>query len=164
MTRTTIDCPHRVPPTEGALQANSTGSSRRGDWAAFSGLDAYLHYLIETGAARTTAEARRIAAERIPLESAVQKEVLQTLRKHGGFWWKDAAGPYQQQGIPDIIGCYRGHFVGIEVKRPLLGKATPMQQKTMDAIKAAGGYAYIATSARDAEILLALLDAFEEDE
>lgn len=161
MTHTTVDCPHRIPPAEGAMTTPSTG--KPGDWSAFSSLDAYQHYLIETGAARTMAEARRVATERIPLESAIQKEVMQTLRKHGGFWWKDAAGPYQQQGIPDIIGCYRGLFVAVEVKRPLIGKPTPMQQQTMEKIKQAGGYAYIATSARDAEILLAVLDAFEEE-
>lgn len=162
MTHTTIDCPHRIPTAEAAL-TTPTGS-RAKEWEVFSSLDAYLHYLTDTGTARTIAEARRIATERIPLETAVQKEVLQALRKHGGFWWKDAAGPYQQQGIPDIIGCYRGVFVGVEVKRPLLGKPTPMQQQTLEKIRQAGGYAYIATSARDAETLLSVIDMAEGEE
>ena len=67
----------------------------------------------------------------------------------GGFWWKDAAGPYQRQGIPDIVGCHDGHFYAFEVKRPLVGELSAIQRHTLTAINAAGGSAYVVTSVED---------------
>ena len=38
-----------------------------------------------------------------------------------GGWWLDGAhggSVYMPRGGPDIIGCFKGYFVAIEVKRP----------------------------------------------
>lgn len=72
----------------------------------------------------------------------------------GGFWWKDAAGPYQQKGIPDIVGCHEGRFFGFEVKRPLVGELSAIQRHTLAAINAAGGTAYVVTSVEDVRRVL----------
>ena len=44
-------------------------------------------------------------------------------------------------------GVLDGRFVAIEVKRPLVGKATALQKKAIREIRAAGGCAMIATYA-----------------
>ena len=52
-----------------------------------------------------------------------------------------------QSGVPDIIACYRGKFVGIEVKRP--GKApTAIQNRRMREIVDCGGIAIWGTAER----------------
>lgn len=113
-------------------------------------LGTYLHALVDAGAARNVTEARKLARRLVPSEAKIQKEILAYLRKEvGGFWWKDAAGPYQQKGIPDIVGCHEGQFFGFEVKRPLVGELSAIQRHTLAAINAAGGTAYVVTSVED---------------
>jgi hypothetical protein len=48
------------------------------------------------------------------------------------------------RGIPDIVGCVKGHFVALELK---VGKnrADKLQKWTMNEIKEAGGYAFEVT-------------------
>ena len=52
-------------------------------------------------------------------ESSVKSGMLGFLRKYGGLWCNIHKSPYTTPaGVPDIVGCYRGAFVGIEVKTP----------------------------------------------
>lgn len=46
-------------------------------------------------------------------------------------------------GVPDIIACYNGQFLGIECKAGK-GKTTALQARELDAICAAGGFAFVA--------------------
>ena len=60
-------------------------------------------------------------------------------------------------GWPDIIGVYRGYFIGIEVKRP--GQvATPLQEFKIDELKKAGAYVCVATSVNEPRSLLESID------
>lgn len=68
------------------------------------------------------------------------KEFLKTLPKQWHF--KHWAGAYSQSGIPDIIGCINGRFVGLEVKAEN-GKPSPLQIRNVKLINEAGGYATI---------------------
>jgi len=61
------------------------------------------------------------------------------------FAWKEHGGMYGTAGLPDIICCYCGRFVGIEVKTPS-GKLTKLQEITITKIKAAKGEAFKVTS------------------
>jgi len=50
-------------------------------------------------------------------EGRLVKNILDFLNaNYPGYWRKIHGGPFQRRGIPDILGCYRGRFVGIEVK------------------------------------------------
>jgi len=55
---------------------------------------------------------------------------------------------YGVSGIPDIVGCYKGRFFAIEVKREG-GKIRPWQTRTREIIKLAGGIAIIADNVAD---------------
>ena len=48
----------------------------------------------------------------------------------------------QRSGIPDLIVCLNGHFVGIEVKAEK-GKPSKLQKYNIKKIKEAGGIAMI---------------------
>ena len=52
------------------------------------------------------------------------------------------------KGISDIIGIYKGRFLAIEVKRDNQ-IPTPLQQAFLDEVKANGGIAILARSAKD---------------
>jgi hypothetical protein len=54
---------------------------------------------------------------------------------------------YGKTGVSDIVGCYRGKFFAIEVKRE--GKQpTPIQNRRMAEIEAAGGKTFWGTAAK----------------
>jgi hypothetical protein len=55
---------------------------------------------------------------------------------------------FQEAGIPDLLCCYRGSFVGIEVKQP--GEQPSKAQKyQLDRIRDAGGTAIVAETLDD---------------
>lgn len=61
--------------------------------------------------------------------------------------WKLVAHPKQRVGLPDLIVCYRGRFVGLEVKQPSrVEKVTERQAFTLETIRKAGGKAFVVTS------------------
>lgn len=123
---------------------------------------AYCAALQTAGAAKTHSEAAALARKLIPSEKKIQREILNylsgSLPPGHNFFWKDAAGPYQQQGIPDIVGVYNGRFFAFEVKRPLLGRVTPIQSATIEKIHWAGGQVYIVTSAAEVRAIIDLED------
>jgi len=66
------------------------------------------------------------------------------------FFYKARGDPRQRKGLPDLIGCYRGHFVGLEVKLPNNKRGvTKYQRETLLQIKRAGGIAFIVRSLAD---------------
>ncbi len=52
-------------------------------------------------------------------------------------------------GIPDFLICYRGYFIGIEVKTPK-GHLSRLQQYILDKIKKAGGSSFVVRSVDEA--------------
>ena len=69
------------------------------------------------------------------------------------FAWKEHGGQYGTAGLPDIICCYRGRFVAIEVKTPS-GKLTKLQEITLQRIKNAQGQAFKVTSLQEVKEIL----------
>lgn len=53
-------------------------------------------------------------------EAALQSTVLDWLRgpSVGGKWENRAPGPFTSKGVPDIVGCFRGRYIAIELKNP----------------------------------------------
>lgn len=50
-------------------------------------------------------------------ESKVDKQIEQDLKSLPNTWYKKIhANVYQQAGVPDFLGCYRGRFFAIEAK------------------------------------------------
>lgn len=74
-------------------------------------------------------------------ETRYQERVLEYLNSEvGGYWVKIHASSYQTRGKPDIIGCYKGRFIGIELKRPDgKGRLAKLQQYNLRLIKENGG-------------------------
>ena len=77
-------------------------------------------------------------------ESNIQKQILQFLQS---LPW---CQPFKiiaanERGVPDIICCFNGRFIGFEVKRPG-AKPTQLQEAQHNRIISAGGQVHIVTS------------------
>lgn len=83
-------------------------------------------------------------------EAEVTREIREYLRVCGIFHWKQFQGLGALPGVADIIGCWRGRFLAIEVKKVGL-KPTPAQRKFIDQVNAAGGIAFCAHSAQEVD-------------
>ena len=86
------------------------------------------------------------------LESSIYKAIKRKLEKEFGsdfYFFKSHGQADQVRGLPDLIGCYRGYFVAMEVKKPG-GHATDLQAFTMQRIRTAGGYAAVIHSVEEA--------------
>ena len=92
-------------------------------------------------------------------ESALTNAIMKRLRAHGGFWIKIHGGASQVSGIPDIIGCYRGRFIAMEVKRPGAELVSPRQRLMLERISEAKGTCGVITRASDAVNMLVEIDA-----
>lgn len=65
-------------------------------------------------------------------------------------------------GVPDLICCYRGWFVGMEVKVPP-NIATEKQEHHLRLIRRAGGRAFVVTTPDQAVGILKAVDKIEDE-
>ena len=73
-------------------------------------------------------------------------------------YYKIHGGLSQERGMPDILGCHDGRFVGMEVKTPeRFAKEGPTeyQKHQLARIKKAGGISGVVTSIHEALQLIA---------
>lgn len=98
----------------------------------------------------------------------LEKDIVAAIRRYLAtlgedvFFWKEHGGAYGTSGVPDIICCYRGRFLGLEVKRPG-GRLTPLQERTLARISAAGGIARRVESVEDVKDIIRQADGGEEN-
>lgn len=78
-------------------------------------------------------------------ESAIQKAIITWLREQGCYAVNIHGHPMQEAGVPDILSCWRGRFLAIEVK--CSGETTtPIQAYHLEQIRKAGGVTLVAHS------------------
>lgn len=75
-------------------------------------------------------------------EGKVKQNVKITLARMGAYFCMPATGGYGSSGIPDILCCYKGRFIGIECKTRG-NNPTRLQQSQLDEIKRQGGIALV---------------------
>ena len=79
------------------------------------------------------------------------------------FFWKEHGGPYGSSGVPDIICCYKGRFLGLEAKLPG-GRLTALQKRALEKINRAGGIARRVESVDDVKDIIAQADREAREE
>ena len=89
----------------------------------------------------------------VVLEASIVRSITSMLKKRGAWFLKVHGGPFQRPGVPDILVCLNGFFYAFEVKRPG-EKATPTQEREIEAIRKAGGLAVVVTSVEEAMTIL----------
>lgn len=92
-------------------------------------------------------------------EVKVKNKVKKLLKENNAYFCMPVTGGFGASGVPDIIACYRGFFIGIECKA---GNNVPtaLQKKHLqDIVNAGGGVAVInEDNLEDVEILLRAFD------
>jgi Holliday junction resolvase len=87
-------------------------------------------------------------------ETNLRTRIVKKLKEQrGGFWVVMHGSAMQTKGMPDILGCWQGRYVGLEVKQPGEGP-TRLQTHRIEQITRAGGLAGVITSYEEAEALL----------
>lgn len=90
-------------------------------------------------------------------EQAYQKKIIDFLKSKGVYVVKIISA--SQAGVPDVICCYRGRFVAIEVKRPeTLKNVSRLQAYNLDKITEAGGIGFVACSVEQVKKVLEAID------
>lgn len=76
-------------------------------------------------------------------EKQFENKIKKYLKDHGAYFLKYWAGAqFTKSGVPDILACVNGYFVGIEVKAQN-GKPSELQLYNIRQIRKAGGFAYV---------------------
>lgn len=88
-------------------------------------------------------------------EDAIVRAIKRLLDRRGA--WHIKTTGVAVNGCPDILACYRGHFLAIEVKT-LHGVVRPNQHRQLELITRAGGTALVARSADDVNVALQIID------
>ena len=71
-------------------------------------------------------------------ESKVKKQVVEILKREGVYYFYPVTGGFGRSGVPDIVCCFNGRFLGIECKAGT-NKPTALQEAEMARIRLAGG-------------------------
>ena len=84
-------------------------------------------------------------------EGKVKKKVVEQLKAAGAYHFFPATHGYGASGVPDIVACINGRFLGIECKT---GKNTPtkLQEDNLNRIAKAGGVAVVINEHNLAEL------------
>lgn len=88
-------------------------------------------------------------------EAKVKKQVKKILDDLGAYHFSPMMDGYGRSGVPDIIACYKGKFIGIECKAGD-NKPTLLQLRNIDDIKRNQGLAIVINEG-NIESLLALV-------
>lgn len=90
-------------------------------------------------------------------EARLQRRIQDALKRRDAFVFKIHGSAHMMAGLPDLIICYRGQFIGMEVK--MVGNdASPIQRLRHREIEHAGGMAKVVRSPDEA---LAILDEID---
>lgn len=75
-------------------------------------------------------------------EKQFENKIKIWLKEHGCYFVKFFANRMTKTGVPDILACVNGHFVGIEVKAQN-GKPSELQLYNVKKIRESGGLAFV---------------------
>ena len=78
----------------------------------------------------------------IPAEKTFENKIKKFLESEGAYFVKFFANSYTKSGVPDILACINGYFVGIEVKAQN-GKPSELQLYNVEKIREAGGFSLV---------------------
>ena len=113
------------------------------------------HFQKENGCTKKLAI--EILRRKIPAESYYQRNIKNYLeRKYGEeiYVRKVTQGPYSEGGIADLMVVIRGKYIGLEVKRPVVGQPSKLQLENKRLVESAGGaYAIVSWPEEAAKIV-----------
>ena len=94
-------------------------------------------------------------------EKKVKNNVVRLLKERGAYYFFPASYGMGRSGVPDIVCCLHGQFIGIECKAGS-NKPTPLQERELAAIKVAGGLSCVINESNIPQ-LATMLDLLTEN-
>lgn len=85
-------------------------------------------------------------------ETRIQNSIIKYLKKRKALVWR-ISDNYLMAGFPDLLVCYRGKFIALEVKTDE-GSPSKQQEMIIDYINQAEGVARIVRSVQDTRKIL----------
>ena len=95
-------------------------------------------------------------------EKKVKDKVKKILEENGAYYFMPATGGYGKSGVPDIVACLQGKFIGIECKANG-GKPTALQEKNLNEIMAVGGFSVLVDEG-GIEMFRSMLEQLKRDD
>lgn len=84
-------------------------------------------------------------------ESKLSRKIMEAVRLEGHFCFKVHGSEFMMAGLPDIIVCARGKFIGLETKMPNdRENVSPRQRLVHSMIENADGVAKVVCSPAEA--------------
>ena len=84
-------------------------------------------------------------------ESKLSRRIMEKLRANGYFVFKVHGSEFMMSGLPDLIVCAEGRFIGLETKLPSTrNNVSPRQSLVHSQIQHAGGHASVVCSPDEA--------------
>ena len=91
-------------------------------------------------------------------EKKVKKKVVEILKQYDAYYFYPVTGGYGASGVPDIVACVNGRFLGVEVKADAKKRGpTALQQKNLNEINKTGGIGVV-IDANNLDTLVEVLD------
>lgn len=94
-------------------------------------------------------------------EKNIENKVKKYLKERGAYFVKVHGGFYGTLGTPDILVCYKGRFIGIEMKAPG-EEPTKIQKQRIRQIREAGGIAFKADCLEDVKLIVESIEFVEK--
>ena len=95
-------------------------------------------------------------------EKTFQRKLIKLIEKNNGYVVKFNASAISKIGVPDLLACINGKFVGLEVKKEN-GKPSEIQLWNIEQIKKSGGIAMVVKPS-DYENVEKLIEKLGDDE
>ena len=95
-------------------------------------------------------------------EKQFETKIKKMLKDKGAYFVKFFANSYTRAGVPDILACVNGYFVGIEVKAQN-GHPSDLQLYNADQIRKAGGFSFIVYPSGYEE-LIKIIDGLQRED
>jgi Holliday junction resolvase len=90
-------------------------------------------------------------------EQDYQKKIVTALESKGAYVVKVVAA--SKKGVPDVLVCYEGYFIGIEVKTPTTrSNVSKLQEYNLKKIQKAGGFSTVAVDISDVAPIIEEID------
>ena len=84
-------------------------------------------------------------------EQTIQSKIIKYLEGEGAYVVKVTSA--NKAGVPDVLACLKGKFIGVEVKN-VTGRPTELQLYNIRRIISAGGIAGVCRSVADVRELI----------
>ena len=89
-------------------------------------------------------------------EQQIQRDIIKLIEARGGYVVKVISA--SRSGVPDLLVCWEGHFIGLEVKMPTTRtNVSKLQSYNLQRIIESGGRSAVVWSTKQVDELLDLL-------